>query len=274
MHHVTQYRGTHRLVTGEVAKITIQIVREIPEAGDHELAALERMADTFLEAGLGDGRDDPAGEGYWQILALLSAMLLRIGGANVDAAANAVVGQSAAALEKLSEAIVGRMRLTMGSKAAVKRLRVDSSAESAIRVDKERLVNTSNPGMLTPFAAGAGPNNLAVAYLREHTDDDLRQQVRNLVLVPAPDPPQVSPSTPIHGIPGNTDRANMADSGAVTVAVDSTPLPTAPVTLAVAEGVELTMTLDALASHQPASKRAELIRALASVINSHYASEG
>ena len=274
MQNVTQYRGTHRLVTSEVEKIAIQILREIPEAGDHELAALERMAETFSEAGLGDGKGDPAGEGYWQILALLSAMLLRIGGANVDAAANAVTGQSAAALEKLTEAVVGRMRLSHGSKAAVKRLRVDSSAESAIRVEKERLVNTSNPGMLSPFAADAGPNNPAVAYLREHTDDDLRRQVRNLVIVPGPERPAVSPSTPIHGIPDDVGRANVLDSGAVTVAVDSTPLPTAPVTLEIAEGVQLTMTLSALASHQPASKRAELIRALASAINSHYADEG
>ena len=277
MQKVTQYRGTHRLVTSEVTKVVIQILRETPETGDHELAALERTAETLEEAGLGDGKEDPAGEGYWQILALLSAMLLRIGGANMDAAANAVVGKSSAELEKLSEAILGRMRQSAGSKAAVKRLRVDSSAESAITVQKERLVNTSTPSMLSPYASEAGTNNPAIAFLRKHTDDELRRKVRNLVLVATPERPKVSPSTPVRGMFDGVERANpradVMDSGAVTVAADSTPLPTGPVSLAIGEGIELSMTMSALADHRSGAKRAELIRALASAINSHYADE-
>lgn len=275
MQKFTKYRGTHRLVTNEVSKVVIQILRETPEAGNHELAALERMAEVLTEAGLGDGADDSAGEGYRQILALLSAMLLRLGGANVDAAANAVVGKSAADLERLSDAILGRMRQSSGgSKAAVKRLRMDSSAESAVSVQRRRIIQTSTPGMLSPYAADPSVDNPAIAYLREHSDEDLRRKVRNLVLT-APKRPMVSPETPVRGLAEGPvweamRQDSVTDSGTLMVA-DSTPAPSAPIKLSVSEGVTLSMSVAAVSTHQSGAKRAELIRALAAALNSFYA---
>ncbi len=277
MQTFTKYRGTHRLVTNEVSKVVIQIIRETPEAGDHEIAALERMAEVLREAGLGVNANDSSGQGYLQILALLSAMLLRLGGANVDAAANAVVGKSSSDLERLSEAILGRMRkATAGKKPAIKRLCVDSSAESAIKVQRKQIARTSTPGMLSPYAADPSVDNPAIAYLREQCDDDLQRKVRNLVLT-APKPPLVSPRTPVRGIAGEeADWAHpedpLMDSGSVTVA-RSTPAPITPVRLDVAEGVALSMSITAVGEHNSGAKRAELIRALAAALNSFYADE-
>lgn len=261
MSSYSRFRGTHRLASAEAARIVMQILRETPETRRHDRDALAALVQEVEASGVGaPSKEDPNGGGYRQVLAVLTGVLLRLAGANDDAVRGAVVGRDGGDLERLVQAILARMGQLAEQGEPVRRL------EASVGAELSSVVGVTSDG-LRQFGALAEEDedlpNEALAYLEELADERVRRIARN---VGRPNPP--SRAVDIVEILDSASASGVRERGdAETKNEDALAAMT---TLAIAEGVALRISADALESARAAGARAELIRAFASTLERYF----
>ena len=260
----SRFRGTQRLAASEASKLVLQILRESPETRSHDRDALAALVSRVAESGLAaPGAEDPAGDGYRQVLALLAGVLLRLAGASDTAIRNTLNGTRAAQLESLVDAILKRMAQLAERGEPVARLEASPGPEPAPGPDTSDSP-ASMVGLRMPDPSESqAVENPAMEYLRGKLDDTLRRVVRNVSR------PNHSGSDSGGGDPTEQIAAPEHDvfegSGRPTVATPAHGHDAAPAAhrLEIARGVTVQIDANRLERYREPSQRAELIRAFA-----------
>lgn len=240
----------------------MQILRETPETRRHDRDALAALVQEVEASGVGKpSQDDPNGGGYRQVLAVLTGVLLRLAGANDEAVRGAVVGRDGSGLERLVQAILARMGQLAEQGEPVRRL------EASVGAELSAVVGVTNDG-LRQFGPDADEDadlpNEALAYLEELADERVRRIARN---VGRPNPP--STAADLAEILDSASASGVRERGAEAETKNSDAL-AAMTTLAIADGVGLQISADALERVRDAGARAELIRSFASTLERYF----
>ena len=189
----TRYQGTHRLAADELTRITLALLREMPATRPHADDVLREALADLIAQGVGMSAEQGPGDGYRQILAVVSGVLLRLAGANVEAVKAEVVSRDATRLEGLVKGIVARLQqmAELGDPRESDDATVPPRPESGPGSPREAPV-TSVPGMASPLVPpGAttedapNPGNTSdeasppMRYLQGLMDDDVIRSIRN-----------------------------------------------------------------------------------------------
>ncbi|MCB9530605.1 MAG: hypothetical protein H6700_02480 [Myxococcales bacterium] len=303
MAELGRYRGTTELSAVDVSRVVRQLLRETPELASRDPGSYRHLVDESVAACDGyDATADPAGAGYWQILGAFSATLLRIAGANAEAAISEVAKRDAAGLELLMRAVLVRMAqlaergepssftttttgralsvppATPGQPGAA----VGTGPATGVGLTATA-VNTgthapmaSVPGMASPLAGGArAASNAPLAYLLGLLDAPARSAIRGFDAARYGEGGTGSGAPPVPEPDAFDDRdvSGVHAVGATSESAEADDERAEPVQIAIADGVALSLRPEGVAALRDPAARAALLRAVAAGIERLIAQE-